>query len=382
MVRSIPVSGGPVRDFDVVNIDPSTAISAGDLDLTVTFQVVPGSLATETYVWSLSTPDGECSLRYRTLASIYISPYTFVLKVRGVDVLTANGGAIPTPQGWNDLDIITLRAWYKPVSLPSLLNGGSMGLRMTVNGCTSPDAIGTASGAALSAATVSFFGNASTFRADTLLLNVIGYYRADGITKNGTTASAILDTSAAGLCGTLTQATGSKQAAIGTSFNLRPTLAFTRANSQEYLGSAFTQQLAPVTAITVFLTNAQAVTQGIVLIDTSVSMFSAAGPNFDIFAGSGVATTNVTTTSASVIAAMFNGASSKVWQNASGSPITPSANPGPGTAGQIAVGSTNGANFLDGIWAETIIVAGDASADPNWRAVFLGLGNYYGIATS
>ncbi len=137
---------------------PSLAapIRNGDLDLSVTFQVSPGNVPYETYIWSSATPDGECSLRYNTqVDGFYLSPYRFFLRVRGVDVLVAavdgSASGAATPQGWDDGDVVTMRAWYKP----SL---GISGLRCTVTGCTSPDAVGTTIGGALASATASVFG--------------------------------------------------------------------------------------------------------------------------------------------------------------------------------------------------------------------------------
>lgn len=134
----------------MVNLATSSAISGGDLDLSVTFLANQSFWAQDVvfYVWSLSTPDGECSLRF--------VDYDVVLRVRGADVLLSDGLVTPTAQGWQTGDVITLRAWYKPRSLPA----ASAGLRFTVNGCTSPDDTSvSASGAPLNSATEGYFAS-------------------------------------------------------------------------------------------------------------------------------------------------------------------------------------------------------------------------------
>jgi hypothetical protein len=214
--------------------------------------------------------------------------------------------------------------------------------------------------------------------------NVLAWYRADQVTNNAGAASAIADQSGKGIAGSPTQATGTKQPTINASraaFNNRPVLTFASANSQELVGPLFTVVAQPITVIIVCSTVAQASSQGLVLVHDAGpnEIFSAAGPNVDFFAGIAVQTTNFVTTSPSIIAGMFNGASSKFYQNASGSPQTPGS-PGVVGARKIVLGSTNGANFLNGDLAEVLVIAGDATVDPNWSPLFRYYGSYYGIA--
>ncbi|MGA7202272.1 MAG: hypothetical protein WBX26_10615 [Candidatus Cybelea sp.] len=142
----------------------ASAISGGDLDFQVTFTAAQDFVVQfggTPYIWSLSTPDGECSLR----VTAGLGYGALILRVRGSDVLDVDGGVgATTLQGWQAGDTVTLRAWYKASSLPAR----SMGLRMTVNGATEPDQTGTAAGLPLSAATSGTFGTSST---GTLSLN-------------------------------------------------------------------------------------------------------------------------------------------------------------------------------------------------------------------
>lgn len=198
----------------------------------------------------------------------------------------------------------------------------------------------------------------------------------------GFSAGQYLDLSGNGR--TLLQATPSKQPSLVSSdpaYNKQPSVNFVRANSQELVGSSFATIAQPLTVIWVGKTLAQSTSQGLVLVNPSapVEIFSAAGPAVDIFASSGVISGTATTTSVSVMAAVFSGATSSLYQNASATNLI-SGNPGVSGATQIVLGSTNGANFLDGSLGDVIIATGTDATKR--KLAFQYLGQKYGIAVS
>lgn len=131
------------------------AIKNGRLDLEITMRWMVDRAddlnGAAVYFWSMATPDGECSLR-RTTSE------TFVLKVRGTDVLTVTKN-FTQQQGGSEGQPNKIRAVHDPGT-------GTCAVYQNVNGCCSEFVGGVhggsaASGDPLAGATAGHFGSLS-----------------------------------------------------------------------------------------------------------------------------------------------------------------------------------------------------------------------------